>query len=140
MTKINSRFPGALLIALGAALDGAAGCCGVGTAPGYTGLNDAGAVQFTAVVGSSQTLMIPVQDTANTDETINGAGVSGSGAAEFKVLSAFPIAVPAGAPVNVQVQFTAEAPGEVSATLVLQTAGMGDSKIPLDGLGTPAAR
>ena len=113
------------------------GCCGVAPAPDYDKMNKDGAVQFDPTqVGASETLTIPIKDTANVDETITAASLEGPGAGSFEVLSTFPIAVPAGTSVNVQVRFTPTTAGDATATLVLQTEGMGPSPVDLDGPGT----
>jgi hypothetical protein len=115
----------------------AAGCgCGVGAVPSSTGdtANVAadGTVVFNSIaVGATETFSIPVKESADTDETIVMANVSGA----FKVLSTFPIYVPRGGSVNVEVSFTPVAAGEASSDLVLETAKMGSSHVPLTGTG-----
>jgi hypothetical protein len=125
-----------LAISAGASI-ATVGCCGVAPASDYDKMNKDGAVQFDpTAVGASEVLTIPIKDTANVDETITAASLEGPGAGSFEVVSTFPIPVPAGTAVNVQVRFTPSAAGDTTATLVLQTEGMGPSPVDLDGTGT----
>jgi hypothetical protein len=111
------------------------GCsCGVGAAPGPN--NDNGVVTFDAVnVGSSEQLSVPFQDSADTDETIDSATITGPDAAAFTVISKLPIAVPAGTQQSLEIQFSPTHTGSASATLVLQTMNMGPSPVQLSGTG-----
>ena len=86
-------------------------------------------------VGTRETLGVPVQDSAPIDETITGVTLTGTGAAAFQVTTDFPLAVPAGTSALVAVQFAPTSAGMATATLVLQTASMGPSPIPLQGEG-----
>jgi hypothetical protein len=115
--------------------------CGCGVAP-VSGPNSGnGAVTFDSVpVGSSQQLAIPFQDTAYTDETITGATVEGPDADEFEVVSRFPMAVPAGQSASVEIRFAPTREGSSTATLILQTAGMGPSPVELDGTAVASGR
>jgi hypothetical protein len=111
------------------------GCgCGVGAAPGPN--NDNGVVTFAAVpVGSSTQLQVPFQDSADTDETILGASISGPDAAAFAVIATYPIPLPAGTQVALEIRFTPTHTGPASATVVLQTENMGPSPVQLAGSG-----
>jgi hypothetical protein len=118
------------------ALTCAAGCsCGVGAVPssGTTAtVASDGTVVFDAIaVGNSESFSIPVKESADTDETIVMASTSGA----FTVLSTFPIYVPRGTTVNVDVAFAPEARGRATADLVLATAKMGSSHVALAGDG-----
>ena len=114
------------------------GCaCGVGAAPGPNSEN--GVVGFDAVaMGSSQQLQIPFQDSADTDETIDGASITGPDAAAFSVIAKYPIPLPAGTQVSLEIQFTPTHLGAASATLTLQTQNMGPSPVQLAGTGVAA--
>jgi hypothetical protein len=121
---------------------GAVGCsCGVGADPGgpanTAGLVEAdGSVHFTAIErGTTESFPIPVKESADTTETIEGASLTGSAAASFQILSHFPIAVPNGQDVVVEVQFAPTSAGTFEAQLMLQTAKMGTSQISLVGTG-----
>jgi hypothetical protein len=116
--------------------------CGVGPEPGYQGtsdggqISDAGVVEFNpTVLGATDLFTIPVQDTADVDETLQSASFSGPGAAAFQVVATFPIPIPAGTPVNLEVEFTPTVAGTSTATLNLQTADMGVSPIQIEGVG-----
>ena len=137
MKNVRAKFA-ALAVAAVVAAAHTMGCgCGVAAAPGPHDQN--GTVTFDAVaLGSSQQLSIPFQDSADVDETITGATVEGADAAAFEVVSTFPIAVPAGEQASVVIRFAPTHTGDSQATLVLQTANMGPSPVPLDGTGVPA--
>jgi len=110
--------------------------CGIIYQPGFGAANDAGVVVFgSTAVGTRETLGVPVQDSAPIDETITGVTLTGTGAAAFQVTTDFPLAVPAGTSALVAVQFAPTSAGMATATLVLQTASMGPSPIPLQGEG-----
>ncbi len=142
-----SSFNLALLALAATIVVGAAGCylgCGVSPVPTHapdggtvTGaVDENGVVTFTAIpVGSSEAFSIPVKDTADTDETIMSAGLSGTGRANFVVLTTFPLFLPAGQTVMVEVQFTPDTPTVSEAELVLQTEKMGPSPMHLTGTG-----
>jgi len=103
-------------------------------APGYG--DDAGVVSFSNVpVGQATTLEIPVTDSVGQDVTFTSGSLTGTGAAAFQILSTFPIAVTTGSPATVQVQFAPGQTGNFAATLVLDTASMGDTSIPVQGTG-----
>ena len=108
------------------------GCSAGGLIPGYS---DAGTVLFNALpVGQSEVLEIPIQGGEGV-ETFTSASVMGTDAAVFQVLTAFPLTIPSGASITVEVQFTPAQTGIASASLVLDTPSMGDSLIPLQGTG-----
>ncbi len=142
-STIRSLF--AILALTAATLSQTACTCGMALDPAAANdggvaasadITDGGVVEFTAVaVGASESYPIPVKDTADSDETITGARIEGTDAAAFQILSTFPIAVPAGQPTVVEVQFAPARSGAASAELILQTAGMGESTIPLAGTG-----
>lgn len=123
------------------ALFGAGGCCGVaadrqGPSSSAGAVEADGSVHFTAIArGTTEAFPIPVKETADTSETIQSASLSGSGATSFKVLSYFPISVPNGQDVTVEVQFSPTSTGTFDAELLLQTAKMGTSQISLVGTG-----
>jgi hypothetical protein len=131
------------LLVLGAiALLGAAACsCGVGADPegakDSTGVVEAdGSVHFTTIDrGTIESFPIPIKESADTTETIEGASLTGSGAASFYVLSHFPIDVPNGEDVQVDVRFAPTSAGTFEAELMLETAKMGTSQISLVGTG-----
>ncbi len=121
---------------------GAAGCsCGVGADPAGTSnaagsVDSGGGVHFTPIAnGTAESFPIPVRESADTNETIESASLAGSGAASFQILSQFPIDVPNGQDVAVEVQFAPSAAGTFEAELLLQTAKMGTSQISLVGTG-----
>ena len=110
------------------------GClCGVGAAPGPN--DDNGVVTFTPLaLGTSETLQIPFEDSADTDEVIDGAAFSGPDAAAFKVIgTTFPVPLPAGTQVSLAIQFEPLHTGTSSATLTLQTQNMGPSPVQVEG-------
>ncbi len=123
------------------AMLGGAGCCGVSADP--MGAHNAvgvvasdGSVHFNGIqVGTAESFQIPVRETANTNETLVSATLTGTGAASFRVLSQFPIDVPEGQDVTVDVQFAPTGADTFDAQLSLQTAKMGTSQIPLVGVG-----
>jgi hypothetical protein len=137
--NVRSRLAAVTLVAaLAAASTHLIGCigggCGVGPVEGPN-VQD-GAVTFDDVpVGSAQQLPVAFQDSADTNETITGATLSGANASEFKVISAFPMAVPAGQQVTVQIEFAPTVEGAASATLTLETEKMGPSPVQLAGNG-----
>jgi Abnormal spindle-like microcephaly-assoc'd, ASPM-SPD-2-Hydin len=137
MTKSLLKV-GAMLAMLVAVTATLAGCsCGVAPASNYKNVNDQGAVQFDpTTVGTSEVLTIPMEDTVDTDEVITGASLTGPGAASFTVLTTFPMKVPAGSSVDVEVKFTPSAAGAASATLVFETEMMGPSPLDLEGVGS----
>jgi hypothetical protein len=98
-----------------------------------------GAVTFDAVaVGQSEALTVPFEDSVDTSETITSATITGPDAADFEVVSTFPIAVPAGGQATVRIRFAPTHTGSSSATLVLDTQGMGPSPVELTGTGVAA--
>jgi len=106
--------------------------CGIAVVPDAH--TDGGDVVFNDVpIGQSTLLQVPVKDTADAGETILGASIDGSDA--FTVLSQFPIAIPAGTEAQLQIRFAPTEPGQASATLELQTEEMGESSVPLAGMG-----
>jgi hypothetical protein len=113
---------------------GCSGQCGLIVQPGA--MSDGGFAAFYNVpVGTSTMVNVPIQDSANVDETVTGSAVTGSDAAAFKVLSTFPMSLPAGNSVSVAVEFTPQHAGTSTASLVLDTANMGPSPIQLEGSG-----
>ncbi len=111
------------------------GCpCGVGPVPSANVVN--GVVTFDPVtVNTQEQLTIPFQDSADVSETILSASLSGPDAADFEVLTPFPVPIPAGSEVMLEIQFTPSHTGSASATLVLQTKEMGPSPVQLQGTG-----
>jgi Abnormal spindle-like microcephaly-assoc'd, ASPM-SPD-2-Hydin len=110
------------------------GCCGVGAAPGPMDVN--GVVTFPPVtVGTSSQFQVPFKDSADTDEVIEGATITGPDAAEFSVIATYPIPLPAGTEVSLTMQFAPTQVGSSSATLTLQTKNMGPSPVQLEGTG-----
>jgi hypothetical protein len=87
-------------------------------------------------VGTSTTIEQSVKDTANTHERILGASFSGPDAADFVVVGSYPIDVPAGTSVSLQVSFTPSHVGTSNATLMVQTEDMGVSPIQVSGTGS----
>jgi len=117
---------GALPLALGACSPAK---CGAVLGPGY---GDAGIVAFGEVaVGQSETLHIPIDDSVDQDVTFVSGSISGAGADQFQVLSTFPVSVASGTPTTVDVSFAPETGGTFAVSLVLDTASMGDTAIPL---------
>ncbi len=112
------------------------GGCGVGPAEGPDNQN--GTVTFSAYMGSSEALSVPFEDSADVSDTITSASLTGPDAAAFEVLSTFPMAIPAGTQVTVQIRFTPEHTGSSTATLVLETQMMGPSPVDLEGTGIAA--
>jgi hypothetical protein len=109
------------------------GCsCGVGPSNGPDNHNRT--VTFTSVpVGSTQQLQVPFQDSADTDEIIMGATITGTDAPAFSVIATYPIPLPAGTQVELTIQFAPTHNGTSTATLVLQTENMGPSPVQLSG-------
>jgi hypothetical protein len=139
MINVRASFAALVVVTATAALQtmGCFGGCGVGPAEGPNSGN--GSVTFDRTsVGASEVLPIPFQDSAFVDETITGASITGPDAAAFEVISTFPIAVPAGQSVEVQIRFSPTHEGDASATLVLETEEMGPSSVQLDGTGVAA--
>ena len=127
-----------------AALEVGCGGCGIGAVPDSppdggpvaAQVDGSGALIFQPTpVGTSSTFELRVKDSAYTHETILGATFSGPGAADFTVVGGYPIEVPAGAMVTLQVSFTPTQVGEVAATLMVQTRDMGVSPITVTGSG-----
>jgi hypothetical protein len=87
-------------------------------------------------IGSSASLVITVEDTADVSETILGGWLAGSGGTFFSISSTFPIAVPAGQPAQIAIEFAPTAAGTYSAQLQLQTMKMGVSTITLTATAT----
>ena len=129
------------LVLCAVAMFGGVGCCGVSadpttTANGTAVVDSGGTVHFKGIqVGTVESFAIPVRETADTSETLVSATLTGSGAASFQVLSNFPIDVPDGQDVTVDVQFAPTGDDTFDAELLLQTAKMGTSQIPLVGIG-----
>jgi hypothetical protein len=137
------------VVVAGIALETSLGCilgCGVAADPddlaaadgGAIGgqISDAGVVEFApTVLGATTHFTIPVKDTADVDETLLGASFSGPDAAAFQVVATFPIPIPAGTPITLEIEFTPTLAGSSSATLDLQTADMGVSPIEIEGTG-----
>jgi hypothetical protein len=114
---------------------GLIGGCGVGPSPGPN--NQDGAVTFGSVsVGSSEELPVPFQDSADVTDTIQSASITGADAAAFEVLSKFPMPVPAGEQIEIEIRFAPGHSGTLAATLVLETAEMGPSPVDLEGTGS----
>ena len=124
--------------------------CGINFIPGYQATNDAGenvveisdagVVEFAASeLGAAVRLAIPVKNSFDVNETILGASFSGPQAGAFQVTSAFPLPVPAGTEVNLQLVFTPTVVGVNSAKLALQTEDMGISPIDVEGTGVADA-
>jgi hypothetical protein len=110
--------------------------CGVGPLPSHgdtATVSEDGTVVFNPIaVGATATFMMPVKESADTDETIIAAS-STNGA--FKIVSPVPIYVPRGQAVMVEVSFAPESSGPISSDLVLSTAKMGNSHVALAGTG-----
>lgn len=86
-------------------------------------------------VGESKSFDIPVRDTADVSETLVSAKIMGPDADAFDVHAAFPIDMPAGRTVHVEVTFHPTKSGEAIAELVIETEAMGPSPIELNGVG-----
>lgn len=111
-----------------------AGCgCGVGPVPtrsSTASVESDGTVTFDPIsVGRTETFSIPVRESADTDETIVSARANG----DFDVLSTFPIYVPRGSAVTIEVAFTPTRSGMHSSVLELDTAKMGTSRVAMKG-------
>ena len=131
-----------LIVVAAAGGVGLTGCvtgCGVGAVPtngdaGAASVSAAGVVTFRPIpVGSSEDFSVSVRDSADTDETILSAMLVGDGADAFTATAAFPLDVPAGQAVPIDVKFSPPSSGTFNAQLVLQTAKMGPSPVPLVG-------
>ncbi len=129
-------------LALGASfLVGQASCTGCAAAADPDGASNAagivasdGSVHFTTIPsGGMESFPIPVQESADTNETIVSASLTGSGASSFQIQSQFPLALPNGQDVAVEVEFAPTAVVTVDAALLLETAKMGTSQILLFG-------
>jgi len=97
-------------------------------------MTDGGFVAFSAPVGASQTVNVPLVDSnVSANETVTGSTLTGSDAAAFKVLSTFPMSLPAGTNISVSVEFTPQHGGTSTASLILDTVNMGPSPISLEG-------
>jgi hypothetical protein len=114
--------------------------CGVGAVPTMGDAGTAASVSADGVVtfqtipaGTSEDFQVTVRDSANTDETILSATLVGAGADAFKVVAKFPVYVPAGHGVPIDVQFVPPSASTFYAQLVLQTANMGPSPVSLVG-------
>lgn len=91
-------------------------------------------------IGDSVTFAIPVKDTADVDETLIAASISGADADAFDVEATFPIDMPAGKSVQVSVTFHPNRSGAISAELLIETKDMGVSQaIELRGTGDDAS-
>jgi hypothetical protein len=119
---------------------GGLGGCGVGATPTDGDAGTAASVSATGVVtfqaiqpGTSEDFEVTVRDFADTDETILGATLVGAGSGAFAVHARFPLSVPAGQGVPIDVEFAPASAGTFDAQLVLQTAKMGPSPVPLSG-------
>jgi hypothetical protein len=110
--------------------------CGVGPVNGPNTPN--GTVTFSSVaVGKSADLTLPFADSnPEASETLKDFTITGPDAADFEVLSTFPIAIAAGDQVSLQIRFTPSHAGSSTATLVLDTAEMGPSPVDLQGTAT----
>jgi hypothetical protein len=80
--------------------------------------------------GTTEAFAIPVKETADTSETIQDASLIGGAAASFKVLFYFPIAVPNGQDVTIEVQFASSNLPTFEAELMLQTARWAPRRFP----------
>lgn len=110
--------------------------CGVAPTPstGETATVEAdGTVVFNPLaVGKTASFTMSIRESADTDETIVGGHSTNSA---FKILTPFPIYVPRGEAVQVEVSFTPSESGTVSSDLGLDTAKMGTSHVALKGTG-----
>ena len=127
-----------------AALQIGCGGCGIGAVAGSDGdggeavaqVDGSGEVVFQPTpIGVASTFQLSVKDSAYTHETILGASFSGAGADAFTVVGVYPIDVPAGAEVTLQVSFAPTQVGAATATLMVQTRDMGVSPIAVTGTG-----
>jgi hypothetical protein len=117
--------------------------CGIGPVPdrgqqdsGIAKVNDAGVVTFdTVAVGTSIDLQVEVKDSADVSETILGGQFVGTGANAFQLMSTFPMDVPAGQSVLLDIRFTPTAIGAYITQLDLQTMKMGISPVAFEGTG-----
>ena len=87
-------------------------------------------------VGETVSFEIPVKDTADVDETIVSASITGEDADAFEIHARFPMDMPGGETVHVEVEFHPTKSGKASAELLIQTRDMGVSPaIELTGVG-----
>ena len=86
-------------------------------------------------VGLSEEYEIPFDDSVGEAETFTGASFTGPGAADFTVLTPFPVDIPKGGTVYLDIQFKPSASGMVAATLTLDTMMMGPSPVQITGVG-----
>jgi hypothetical protein len=98
-------------------------------------VDDAGTVVFNQIfVGDTEHFQVPLRDSnTDADETLESASLSGPNAEAFKVLSTFPMELPPGQTVYVDVAFAPQATGDASATLAIQTKMMGVAPVQLTG-------
>jgi hypothetical protein len=82
-------------------------------------------VTATAQFGDSVTFDVPIHDTADVDETLLGATVGGADADQFEVHAKFPMDMPAGNVVHIEVEFHPTRTGSFDAELLVQTQAMG---------------
>ncbi|HVY45479.1 MAG TPA: hypothetical protein VHB21_06345 [Minicystis sp.] len=136
------RFASCLRAVVLLAVVGASAClsgcigfgCGAGPVPTQKHAGDTATVDRDGVVvydptdvGDAKRFAIPVKDTADVDEVLVGATVAGEDADAFEVRATFPIDMPAGATVHVEVEFHPKRAGTASAELLIQTQDMGVS-------------
>jgi len=146
---MNIRL-GLAVLAVVAASASMLGCGGLGENPcGVGPVNEPnspngtlnGTVTFSAVAeGKSEDLTLPFADSnPAASETLKDATISGPDAADFEVLSTFPIPIAAGTQISLTIRFTPSHTGSSTATLVLDTEEMGPSPVELQGTATAAA-
>ena len=82
-------------------------------------------------VGQSATFAMPAKESADTDETLVSVRATGA----FQVVSSFPMYVPKGETVHIDVVFAPTAAGETTGELTLDTAKMGSMHVALKGTG-----
>lgn len=80
-------------------------------------------------VGQSATFAMPAKESADTDETLVSVRATGA----FQVMSTFPMYVPKGETVHIDVMFVPTAAGETTGELTLDTAKMGSMHVTLKG-------
>jgi len=118
------------------------GCsCGMGPdgGSGAAHVDASGALVFDRLpVGETAIFHLTVKDSANVHERILGASFSGLNAGEFAVTGTYPIDVPAGTSVTLDVSFVPTMAGQAQATLLVQTEDMGISPIQVSGTAAPA--
>jgi hypothetical protein len=137
------RFRAALVSSLvAAAVVVTSGCmCGASAVPtheqgkGAVVEADGTVVYEHTTIGDSVKFDIPVRDTADVSETLMSARITGADADAFDVHATFPIDMPAGKTVHVEVTFHPTKTGEATAELVIETQAMGPSPIELTGVG-----